>query len=101
MTNDERWSLNYEALKVHVLETDHFPKSLCGIQELRNLGNQERLLMKNDERWSMNYEALRLWTLEHGHFPNRAKIEGRGLLNWYKYNAKLIKQGKLSPKVNR
>lgn len=25
-----------------------------------------------------------------------AKVEGRGLLNWYKYNSKLIKQGKLS-----
>ena len=53
--------------------------------------------MKNDENWHANYEALKLWTLEHGHFPNRAKIEGRGLWNWYKYNAKLIKQGKLSP----
>lgn len=53
--------------------------------------------MDNESRWNQNYEALRQWTLEHGHFPNRAKIEGRGLLNWYKYNAKLIKQGKLSP----
>lgn len=53
--------------------------------------------MVNEERWFLNYEVLKQWTLEHGHFPNRAKIEGRGLLNWYKYNAKLIKQGKLSP----
>lgn len=42
-----------------------------------------------------NKETLKQWTLEHGHFPNRAKIEGWGLLNWNKYNAKLIKQGKL------
>lgn len=53
--------------------------------------------MKNDDCWLVNYEALKQWTLDHGHFPKRAKIEGRGLLNWYKYNAKLIKQGKLSP----
>lgn len=53
--------------------------------------------MDNESRWNQNYEALKQWTLEHGHFPNRAKIEGRALLNWYKYNAKLIKQGKLSP----
>ena len=53
--------------------------------------------MKNEENWIAKYHALKQWTLEHGHFPNRAKIEGRGLLNWYKYNAKLIKQGKLSP----
>lgn len=53
-------------------------------------------MSKNEENWMGNYEALKQWTLEHGHFPNRAKVEGRGLLNWYKYNAKLIKQGKLS-----
>lgn len=52
---------------------------------------------KNEENWLTNYEALKQWTLSHGHFPNRAKVEGRGLLNWYKYNAKLIKQGKLPP----
>lgn len=53
--------------------------------------------MDNESRWNQNYEALKQWTLEYGHFPNRAKLEGRGLLNWYKYNAKLIKQRKLSP----
>lgn len=53
-------------------------------------------MTKNDENWLRNYELLRLWTLEHGHFPNRAKLEGRALLNWYKYNAKLIRQGKLT-----
>lgn len=52
--------------------------------------------LTNHERWLTNYESLKQWTLEHGHFSNRAKVEGRGLLNWYKYNAKLIKQGKLS-----
>lgn len=25
MTNEERWNLNYEALKAHVAETGHFP----------------------------------------------------------------------------
>lgn len=48
---------------------------------------------KNDENWLAKYEALKQWTLEHGHFPN--KHDKR--LNWDKYNAKLIKQGKLSP----
>lgn len=52
--------------------------------------------MKNAENWLDNYEALKAHVLETDHFPNRAKIEGRGLLNWYKYNAQLIKQGKLS-----
>ena len=49
--------------------------------------------MDNRERWYLNYEALKAHVLETGHFPN--KHDKR--LNWYKYNAKLIKQGKLSP----
>ena len=48
---------------------------------------------KNRERWLINYEALKIHVLETSHFPN--KHDKR--LNWYKYNAKLIKQGKLSP----
>ena len=49
--------------------------------------------MDNESRWNQNYEALKQWTLEYGHFPN--KHDKR--LNRYKYNAKLIKQGKQSP----
>lgn len=49
--------------------------------------------MDNQERWNLNYEALKAHVLETGHFPN--KHDKR--LNWYKYNAKLIKQGELSP----
>lgn len=48
---------------------------------------------RNDEKWMANYEALKVHVLETGHFPN--KHDKR--LNWYKYNAKLIKQGKISP----
>lgn len=40
--------------------------------------------MDNLERWRTNYEALKAHVLETGHFPDRAKIEGHGLLNWYK-----------------
>lgn len=47
---------------------------------------------KNEENWMANFEALKAHVLETGHFPN--KHDKR--LNWYKYNAKLIKQGKLS-----
>ena len=48
---------------------------------------------KNEENRLTNYDALKAHVLETGHFPN--KHDKR--LNWYKYNAKLIKQGKLSP----
>ena len=57
------------------------------------MGKEEVTMSKNDERWLANYEALKAHVLETGHFPN--KHDKR--LNWYKYNAKLIKQGKLSP----
>ena len=30
------------------------------------------------------------------HLPNKKKVENRGLLNWWKYNQRLIKQGKLA-----
>jgi hypothetical protein len=46
----------------------------------------------NEESWLRNYEALKAHVIETGHFPN--KHDRR--LNWYKYNVKLIKQGKLS-----
>jgi hypothetical protein len=48
-------------------------------------------MSKSEEKWMINYNALKSHVLETGHFPN--KHDKR--LNWYKYNAKLIKQGKL------
>ena len=51
------------------------------------------MVNKSEENWLANYQALKAHVLETGHFPN--KHDKR--LNWYKYNVKLIKQGKLSP----
>jgi hypothetical protein len=52
---------------------------------------------KNEESWLANYEALKTHAIEIGHFPNKHDR----LLNWYKYNAKLIRQGKLSEERER
>ena len=49
--------------------------------------------MKNETRWLENYEQLKLFIQEHGHLPNKKKVENRGLLNWWKYNQKLIRRG--------
>ena len=38
---------------------------------------------------------LKHYLLEHHHLPDKRKQENRGLLNWWKYNRKLILQGKL------
>ena len=50
---------------------------------------------KNELKWQENYEQLRAYILEHHQLPDKKKVENRGLLNWWKYNKKLIKLGKL------
>ncbi len=54
------------------------------------------MLTKNEENWRMNYLALRSFIVEHGHLPDKRHVENRRLLNWWKYNQKRIKEGKLS-----
>ena len=51
--------------------------------------------MNRDEQWFYNYALLKAFIEETGHLPNKKKVENRGLLNWWKYNKKLIKAGKL------
>lgn len=51
---------------------------------------------KNEERWTENYEALKAFVEVYRHLPNKKKVENRGLLNWWKYNQRLKKQGKLN-----
>ena len=53
--------------------------------------------VKNEQNWRENYESLKQYITEHHHLPNKRVVENRGLLNWWKYNQKLIKQGKLAP----
>ncbi|MGM9758746.1 MAG: helicase associated domain-containing protein [Parabacteroides sp.] len=52
---------------------------------------------KNEQRWRENYERLKAYIVENRHLPDKKKVENRGLLNWWKYNKKMIKQGKLDP----
>ena len=49
----------------------------------------------NEQRWQENYDQLMAYVLEHHQLPNKKKSEKRGLLNWWKYNKKRIKQGKM------
>ena len=50
---------------------------------------------KNEQKWQENYAQLKRYIEEHRHLPDKKKVEFRALLNWWKYNKKLIKQGKL------
>lgn len=42
-----------------------------------------------------NYALLKAFIQEKHHLPNKKRVENRGLLNWWRYNRKLIRQGKL------
>lgn len=52
---------------------------------------------KREVTWMANYNALKEYITEHHHLPNKRKVENRALLNWWKYNRKCIKLGKIEP----
>lgn len=54
------------------------------------------MVTKNEQRWQENYELLKAYIVEHHHLPDKKKVENRGLLNWWKYNQKMKRQGKLT-----
>ncbi len=45
--------------------------------------------------WQENYNELLDYVLRNGQLPDKKKVEKRGLLNWWKYNKKMMKAGKL------
>lgn len=51
--------------------------------------------MTNEERWQQKYLLLKHYIEANGHLPDKKKVENRGLLNWWKYNKKCVKQGLL------
>ena len=51
--------------------------------------------MTREENWILNYQRLRDYVDEHHQFPDKKKVENRALLNWWKYNVKLLKSNKL------
>ena len=53
--------------------------------------------LAHERNWKSKYEELKAYILEHKHLPSKKKQENRNLVNWWKYNKKLIKQGKLDP----
>ena len=50
---------------------------------------------KRDLKWQENYEQLKDYVVKYRHLPNKKKVENRGLLNWWKYNKKLVRLGKM------
>lgn len=50
----------------------------------------------NETKWLAKYQQLKEYVEQHHQLPDKKKVENRGLLNWWKYNKKLAKHGKLS-----
>lgn len=50
----------------------------------------------NEQKWQEKYSALKDYISLHHQLPDKKKVENRGLLNWWKYNKKMAKSGKLS-----
>lgn len=51
---------------------------------------------KNEEKWLSHDKALRCYLEANHQLPDKKKVENRGLLNWWKYNKKLFKTGRLT-----
>ena len=51
---------------------------------------------KNESKWLAHYDELLSYVEEHHQLPDKKKPDNRNLLNWWKYNRKCIKAGKLN-----
>ena len=51
---------------------------------------------KHDIKWLAHYNELRIYLEEHHQLPDKKRTENRALLNWWKYNKKLFKAGRLT-----
>lgn len=51
---------------------------------------------KNESKWLAHYNELLSYVEEHHQLPDKKKLDKRNLLNWWKYNRKCIKAGKLN-----
>ena len=50
----------------------------------------------HEERWEQNLAAVKQYIEENKCIPSKHRIGDHRLLNWLKYNRKMIAQGKLS-----
>ena len=51
---------------------------------------------KNELKWLAHYNELLSYVEEHHQLPDKKKPDNRNFLNWWKYNRKCIKAGKLN-----
>ena len=51
---------------------------------------------KNESKWLAHYNELLSYVEEHNQLPDKKTPDNRNLLNWWKYNRKCIRAGKLN-----
>ena len=54
--------------------------------------------MNRDESWNKKYNELWQFVTDHRRGPTRHHFEEKRMLNWLKYNRKLLNKDELSPK---
>ena len=52
-------------------------------------------LSRRESIWNMRYAELKAYIEEFGQLPDNRRVDNRALLNWWKYNRRLLKNGKL------
>lgn len=52
--------------------------------------------MKQEDRWNEHYEEIMAFMQLHHRRPSKHRLEEHDMLNWIKYNKKLISKNKLS-----
>ena len=53
--------------------------------------------MKREFTWKKNYEALWTFVSDNHRGPTRHHLEEKQMLNWLKYNRKMLNKDQLSP----
>lgn len=54
-------------------------------------------IMNRDESWNKKYNELWQFVTDHHRGPTRHHLEEKRMLNWLKYNRKLLNKDELSP----
>ena len=52
-------------------------------------------LSRRESIWNTRYAELEAYIEEFGQLPDKRRVDNRALLNWWKYNRRLLKNGKL------
>lgn len=52
-------------------------------------------MSRRESVWNTRYTELKAYIEEFGQLPDKRRVDNRALLNWWKYNRRLLKNGKL------